>query len=119
MIKEIKGARGWSCYQAYVNFIFYINMADTYSTGFDNKDAMITHFKESDDDTKRKVVLEIMRIHPVNANDMMHFIGVHTLPNSSAFITPSTINNFNVAQLAEMVFESIVECSKISDEVFF
>lgn len=118
MIATMNGARGWSCYQAYVSFIYYIHLAKTYRKGFDSKEEMIEHFKQCDEEQKRKIVTEIMSVNPISSEDMLSFVGVHKT-NHGGYIVASSVNNFTLNELAEMTFESILRCCDESDQVFF
>ncbi|EPW7384730.1 TPA: hypothetical protein ACMD15_003391, partial [Vibrio cholerae] len=117
-IKSMNGARGWACYQAYVSFIYFITHAKTYRTGFESREEMLEHFKSLDDEQKKAVIFEIMSVCPISDSDMIKLVGVHAT-SQGGFVTTSTASNYSIKDLADMVVESILECSRISQDVFF
>lgn len=120
--EQLNGARAWDCYQAYLTFITYLPMADTYSKsergGFENKDLIVSDFKSLDDSDKKRVIAETLAFYHMSSVEMLKFVGVHQMQNK-AYVSASTANNFSVSELYEMVIESIIKCSETSNGLFF
>lgn len=130
----MRGTRGWACFQAYLTFIFYMPLTRTAKAVEQARLEAIKDLKDKDEGgagerakkyflsldeaEKKRMIIECLEVARIPPDDMIALCAVHVGKNGSA-IAASTINNYSISEMAEMIIESTIECSNVSSEVFF
>lgn len=119
MITQFKGARAWNAYMAYVGFVFHLYKARTMRLkNFTTTEECNEYFREVDNDTRRKILIELMSVQRIDHYDMMALLAVHQNKHGIAIDT-STIDNYGLSELAEMVLETLLRCAQEKDAGLF
>lgn len=111
MITKFKGARAWNAYMAYVGFIFHLHRAATFrKLKFTTVEECQEYFEAADADTKRSIILELMTVVRIDSSDMMALLSIHETKHGMS-IDASSVDNFELKEIGEMVVESLQRCA--------
>ncbi len=119
MIGKFKGTKAWSAYIAYTGFVLHLNRAKTM-----RENGLVTHeqckdyFLSLDADAKRLVLMDLMEFQRIDYYDMLALVGVHENKHGMS-IDVSSIDNYELPELAEMVLETLVHCSTMKNAGLF
>lgn len=104
---------------AYVGFIFHLHRAVTFrELKFTTVDECQDYFKEADTDARRQIIIELMSVVRIDTSDMMALLAIHETKHGMS-IDSSSIDNFSLKEMGEMVIESLLRCSAEKDAGLF
>ncbi|TVO35085.1 hypothetical protein [Vibrio algivorus] len=119
MITKFKGSRAWNAYMAYVGFIFHLHRAATFrELKFTTVEECQAYFKQADIEAKRQIIIELMTVVRIDTTDMMALLAIHETKHGMS-IDASSIDNFELKEIGEMVIESLLRCSSEKDAGLF
>lgn len=119
MITKFKGSRAWNAYMAYVGFVFHLHRATTFrKLKFTTVEECQAYFKEADTDIKRQIIIELMTVVRIDTTDMLALLSVHETKHGMS-IDASSIDNFELKEIGEMVIETLLRCSAEKDAGLF
>lgn len=119
MIGKFKGTKAWNAYMAYVGFIFYLPRAKSFrELGFTTEEQCKEFFKQSDEDVRKKIIIELMSIVRIDASDMMALLSIHENKHGMS-IDSSSIDNYELPEIGNMVLESLLRCASEKDSGLF
>ncbi|PSV50036.1 hypothetical protein [Photobacterium indicum] len=118
MSLELKGIRGFACYQAYLSTIYFLPLTKTYRESEMSRFEMQHDFTESPIGRKKEILVEVLSVTTISERDVVRFISVHKDPNG---IDYSEVNasNLSIDKMVDLVFESLLACSNASKTLFF
>lgn len=117
---ELKGPRGWACYQAYLSVIYYLPATRIYRDSADKMTRFqIQHdFTESTPERKIQIITDLLSICNLNDRDLMRLLMVHKDKNGAHY-SEFNADNLSLDDVANMIFQSILACSNASKTLFF
>jgi len=115
---ELKGIRGFACYQAYLSTIYFLPLTKTYRESEMDRFAMQHDFAESSPDRKKGILVEILGVSTMSERDVVRLICVHKDPNGIDY-SEANASNLGVDKMIDLVFESLLACSEASKTLFF
>lgn len=119
MISKFKGTKAWSAYTAYTGFILHLNRARTMrEKGLFTYEQCKEYFLSLDIDAKKLVIMDLMEFQRIDYYDMLALISVHENKHGM-HIDVSMVDNYELPELAEMVLETLVHCTKLKDAGLF
>ncbi|ELI5432766.1 hypothetical protein HJ172_04170 [Vibrio parahaemolyticus] len=119
MIAKFKGSKAWNAYMAYLGFILHLPRARTMRIqGLVDHDQAKQCFTSLDAENKKTVIMDLMEFQRIDYYDMMALVAVHENKHGMS-IDASSIDNYELPELAEMVLETLVKCSTLKDAGLF
>ncbi len=86
--------------------------------GLVDHDQAKEYFTSLDAENKKTVIMDLMEFQRIDYYDMMALVAVHENKHGMS-IDASSIDNYELPELAEMVLETLVKCSMLKDAGLF
>ncbi len=133
-LKPIKGYAGIAAYNAYIGLMLNISLStmamdliddelssnDVPDETFKRVKLLYKKFHALDDthDLKKWVFMDLMKIADAQTSEFLLLLKIVTDENGIE-ISEINVNNYNAAELFEMLFAAFLACANHSQDVFF
>ncbi|CAH1521274.1 Whole genome shotgun sequence [Vibrio owensii] len=119
MIGKFKGTSAWNAYMAYRGFVNFLYLTDYMrKEGIVERSKCLERFQSLSLDGKKELLINLMGYKRIDHYDMMALVSIHTNSHGMS-IDHSSIDNYQVSELAELVLESLLHCSELKDAGLF
>ncbi|MFV0448066.1 MAG: hypothetical protein ACK5MF_06345 [Vibrio sp.] len=119
MINKFKGTKAWNAYMAYCGFVLHLYRARTMRQNeLVTEEQCKNYFLSLDTDGRKKILIELMGVQRIDYYDMLALVSVHENKHGMS-IDASSIDNYELPRLAEMVVETLLHCSGMKDAGLF
>lgn len=120
----LKGSKGFAAYQTYVTIMAFLPTCDRYNdkqfiaNGEISLDAVFEDFKLLDDNDKKLLIVESLKVNILSESQVGNLLCVHKDKNDIS-ISRQSVNNFEIADIMKMILETCLTCSYVDSELFF
>lgn len=116
---DLDGLKGIAAYQTYLRTIFYIRLIrETLDVQGKSFPECVQIFKDLDEKSKKRVLIELIAIAPLNDREIMRLCAPHSDKNGNQY-NSTNIHNLSFTEVLELCVDTLVECSNAGEDLFF